>query len=87
MIVIPHAFWAWLPERYGGAARASWNVLFVTKSNSQRLKKGKKFAFRNSPFTRQHNISLNGTKYIKDMRSRVSVMFYQQPNMHFNYSQ
>ena len=31
-------------------------------SNSQRLKKSKKFAFGNSPITRQHNMSLNGTK-------------------------
>ena len=38
----------------------SWNVP-MKKSNSQRLKKSKKFAFRNSPFTKQHNISLNGT--------------------------
>ena len=34
----------------------------MQKSISQRFKKSKKFAFRNSPFTRQHNISLNGTK-------------------------
>ena len=41
----------------------SWNVPpFVTKSNSRRLKRSKKFVFRNSPFTRKHNISLNGTK-------------------------
>ena len=39
----------------------SWNVA-MKKSNLQRLKKSKKFAFRNSPFTKQHNISLNGTK-------------------------
>ena len=39
----------------------SWNVP-MKKSNSQRLKKSKKFAFRNLPFTKQHNISLNGTK-------------------------
>ena len=39
----------------------SWNVP-MKKSNSQRLKKSKKFAFRNSPFTKQHNISFNGTK-------------------------
>ena len=35
--------------------------IFVEKSNSQRLKKSKKFAFGNSQFTRQHNISLSGT--------------------------
>ena len=34
----------------------------MKKSNSQRLKKSKKFAFRNPPFTKQHNILLNGTK-------------------------
>ena len=39
----------------------SWNVPMKI-SNSQRLKKSKKFAFRNSPFIKQHNISLNGTK-------------------------
>ena len=33
----------------------------MEKSNSQRLKKSKKFAFENSQFTRQHNISLSGT--------------------------
>ena len=36
--------------------------IFLKQSVSKRLKKSKKFAFRNSPFTRQHNISLNGTK-------------------------
>ena len=35
--------------------------IFVEKSNSQRLKKSKKFAFRNSQFTRHHNILLSGT--------------------------
>ena len=39
----------------------SWNVP-MKKSNSQRLKKSKTFAFRNSPFTKQHNISLNENK-------------------------
>ena len=29
---------------------------------AKRLKKSRNFAFSNSPFTRQHNISLNGTK-------------------------
>ena len=53
----------------------------MTKSNSQKLKKSKKLAFRNSPFTRQHNILLNGTKSKISIRSRVSLMFYQQPNM------
>ena len=48
----------------------SWNVP-MKKSNSQRLKKSKKFAFRNPPFTKQYNISLNGTK---------SKIFDQQPN-------
>ena len=50
----------------------------MKKSISQKLKKSKKFSFRNSPFTMQHNISLNGTNS-KDIRSRVSEMFYQQP--------
>ena len=36
--------------------------MFETKSNSQRLKKSKKFTFGNSPITRQHNMSLNGTR-------------------------
>ena len=36
--------------------------IFVKKIISQRLKKSKKFAFRNSQFTKQHSISLNGTK-------------------------
>ena len=36
--------------------------IFVKKDISQRLKKNKKFSFRNSPVTWQHNISLNGTK-------------------------
>ena len=39
----------------------SWDVP-MKKSNSQMLKKSKIFAFRNSPFTKQHNISLNGNK-------------------------
>ena len=51
---------------------------FVKKSISQRLKKSKKFSFRSSPFTMQHNISLNRTNS-KDIRSRVSEMFDQQP--------
>ena len=34
---------------------------FRGKGNSQRLTKSKKFAFGNSQFTRQHNISLSGT--------------------------
>ena len=38
----------------------SWN--FREESTSKRLKKSRNFAFSNSPFTRQHNISLNGTK-------------------------
>ena len=46
----------------------SWN--FCEESISQRLKKSKKFAFSNSPFTRQQNISLNGTK--SKMFDRVS---------------
>ena len=50
----------------------------MKKSISQRLKKSRKFSFKNSPFRRQHNISLNGTNS-KDIRSRVSEMFYQQP--------
>ena len=36
----------------------SWNV----RSNSQRLKKSTKFTFRNSPFAKQENTLLNGTK-------------------------
>ena len=48
------------------------------------LKKSRNFAFSNSNFafsnTRQHNISLNGTKF-KIFDSRVSVMFYQELNM------
>ena len=36
--------------------------IFVKKSSLQRLKKSKKISFRNSPVTRQHNISLNETK-------------------------
>ena len=39
----------------------SWNVR-MKKSNSQRLKKSKKLNFRNSPLSKQQNISLNGTK-------------------------
>ena len=35
--------------------------IFVKKGNWQWLKKSKKFAFGNSQFTRQHNISLSGT--------------------------
>ena len=38
----------------------SWN--FREESISKRLKKRRNLAFSNSPFTRQHNISLNGTK-------------------------
>ena len=37
-------------------------VRIFVKKISERLKKSKKFFFRNSPFTRQHNMSLNGTK-------------------------
>ena len=48
----------------------------MKKSISQKLKKSKKFSFRNSPFTTQ--FSSNGTNS-KDIRSRVSEMFYQQP--------
>ena len=39
----------------------SWNVP-MKKSNSQRLKKSKTFAFRNSQFAKQHNVSSNGNK-------------------------
>ena len=39
--------------------------IFVKKRASQRLKKSKKFAFRNSPFTRPHNVSLKGTQSIR----------------------
>ena len=73
-----HAFWAWSPRQYGGQSSCfewlksegsqSWN--FCEESISQRLKKSKKFAFSNSPFTRQQNISLNGTK--SKMFDRVS---------------
>ena len=38
----------------------SWN--FREECTSKRLKKSRNFALSNSPFTRQHNISLNGTK-------------------------
>ena len=81
-----HAFRAWSRVIWTKAIwRPIWRPeldhkigIFVKKSISQRLKKSKKFSFRNSPFTRQHNISLNGTNS-KDIRSRVSEMFYQQP--------
>ena len=52
------------PGHQGGQIRVvalngSWitklECLFVTKSNSQRLKKSKKLSFRNSPFTRQND--------------------------------
>ena len=81
-----HAFRAWSRVIWTKAIwRPIWRPeldhkvgIFVKKSISQKLKKSKKFSFRNSPFTRQHNISLNGTNS-KDIRSRVSEMFYQQP--------
>ena len=38
----------------------SWD--FREETTSKRLKKSWNFAFSNLPFTRQHNISLNGTK-------------------------
>ena len=36
--------------------------IFVKKVLRKGLKKSRNFAFSNLPFTRQHNISLNGTK-------------------------
>ena len=58
--------------------------IFVEKSNSQRLKKSKKFAFRNSQFTSQHNISLSGAinkdkiVYISDQTSDQSSVWQPQ---------
>ena len=81
-----HAFRAWSRVIWTKAIwRPIWRPeldhkvgIFVKKSISQKLKKSKKFSFRNSPLTRQHSISLNGTNS-KDIRSRVSEMFYQRP--------
>ena len=50
----------------------SWNIP-MKKSNLQRLKKSKTFAFRNLPFTKQHNILLNGTKSNIFDRVHVSI--------------
>ena len=50
--------------------------IFVKKGNSQRLKKSKKFAFGNSQFTRQHNISLIGTnKYRRPGEEQLTKLF------------
>ena len=50
-----------LPRQYGGQLKDHKVGIFVKKI-SLRLKKSKKFSFRNSPLTRQHNVSLNVTK-------------------------
>ena len=56
----------------------------MEKSNSQRLKKSKKFAFGNSQFTKQHNISLSGAinkdkiVYISDQTSDQSSAWRPQ---------
>ena len=67
-----HAFWAWArvieqktkwpPELLLCMAERSQSWNFREESTSKRHKKSRNFAFSNSPFTRQHNISLNGTK-------------------------
>ena len=50
----------------------------MKKSNWQRLKKSKKFAFGNSQFTRQHNISLSGTnKYRRTADKIVYIISHQ----------
>ena len=48
--------------------------IFAKKSISQRLKKSKKFSFRNSLVAMQHNISLNGTK--SKIFDRVSPKYF-----------
>ena len=45
--------------------------ILVKKCNSQRLKKSKKFAFGNSQFTRQHNISLSGTNKYRRIADKI----------------
>ena len=67
-----HAFWAWarvieqktkwMPELLLWMAERSQSWNFREESPLKRLKKSRNFALSNSPFTRQHNISLNGTK-------------------------
>ena len=51
------------PKQNGGKS-CCFEWLKDHKVESQRLKKSKKYAFRDSPFTctRQHNVLLNGTK-------------------------
>ena len=44
---------------------------FHKKGNSQRLKKSKKFAFRNSQFTRQDNILLSGTNKYRRIADKI----------------
>ena len=60
-LVTCHLKAIWRPELLLCMAERvqSWNVP-MKKSNL--LKKSKTFAFVNSPFTKQHNLSLNGTK-------------------------
>ena len=59
--------WFWMTE-----TPQSGN--FRGKGNSQRLTKSKKFAFGNSQFTRQHNISLSGTnKYRRTTDKTVYI--------------
>ena len=43
----------------------------MEKGNSQRLKKSKKFAFGNSQFTRQHNVSLSGTNKYRKIADKI----------------
>ena len=43
----------------------------MEKGNLQRLKKSKKFAFGNSQFTRQHNISLSGTNKYRRIADKI----------------
>ena len=50
--------------------------IFVEKGNSQRLKKSKMFAFGNSQFTRQHNISLSwANKYRRPGEEQLTKLF------------
>ena len=42
------------------------------KGNSQRFKKSRKFAFGNSQFTRQHNISLSGANMDSNKDRRIA---------------
>ena len=43
----------------------------MKKGNLQRLKKSKKFAFRNLQFPRQHNISLSGTNKYERIADKI----------------